>query len=88
MGSMGGTATSGDIVSVDGRARLKPTIKTDMQSDENLDGELSDSNCTEEQRVIGFITEWVKAFNYVKSKKTKFVIVYESSTLVQYMWSL
>lgn len=43
------------------------TVKTDMQSDENSgeDGEAR-ANLGGEQKVIGFLTEWVSAYHFIK----------------------
>ena len=43
------------------------TVKTDMQSDENS-GEEGDAraNLGGDQKVIGFLTEWVSAYNFIK----------------------
>ncbi|GFU70569.1 hypothetical protein TNCV_2971291, partial [Trichonephila clavipes] len=42
------------------------TVKTDMQSDENS-GEEGDSTTLEgDRKVIGFLTEWVSAYNFIK----------------------
>ncbi|GIX72302.1 uncharacterized protein CEXT_744511 [Caerostris extrusa] len=52
------------------------TVKTDMQSDENS-GEEGDANSTTlegDQKVIGFLTEWVSAYNFIKENKEKFIL--------------
>lgn len=43
------------------------TVKTDMQSDENS-GEEGDAsaNLGGDQKAIGFLTEWVSAYNFIK----------------------
>ncbi|CAL1294257.1 unnamed protein product [Larinioides sclopetarius] len=64
----GGGVTKGDV--------QQTTVKTDMQSDENS-GEEGDANSTTlegDQKVIGFLTEWVSAYNFIKENKEKFIL--------------
>ncbi|XP_054706648.1 protein eva-1-like [Uloborus diversus] len=52
------------------------TVKTDMQSDENSgeEGDVSNTNLEGDQKVIGFLTEWVSAYNFIKENKEKFIL--------------
>ncbi|XP_042906927.1 protein eva-1 homolog C isoform X2 [Parasteatoda tepidariorum] len=52
------------------------TVKTDMQSDENSgeEGEANSTNLEGDQKVIGFFTEWVSAYNFIKENKEKFIL--------------
>lgn len=59
-----------------GMVDVQTTVKTDMQSDENS-GEDGDANTTAlegDQKVVGFLSEWVSAYNYIKENKGKFIL--------------
>ncbi|XP_035227155.1 protein eva-1 homolog C-like [Stegodyphus dumicola] len=52
------------------------TKKVDVQSDETSD-DLVDANCTtvdDNQKVIGFITEWIAAYKFITENKEKFIL--------------
>ncbi|XP_067118715.1 protein eva-1-like isoform X1 [Centruroides vittatus] len=59
-----------------GRDEIRTTQKTDIQSDENIEEEFPDVNCTvvDDQKVIGFLTEWISAYNFIKENKEKFIL--------------
>lgn len=58
------------LISEEGVTKMdiqQTTVKTDMQSDENSseEGDAS-ANLGGEKKVIGFLTEWVSAYNFIK----------------------
>ncbi|XP_054715684.1 protein eva-1 homolog C-like [Uloborus diversus] len=55
---------------------ITTTKKADVQSDETSD-DISDVNCTvvdDNQKVIGFITEWIAAYKFITENKEKFIL--------------
>ncbi|XP_035214895.1 protein eva-1-like, partial [Stegodyphus dumicola] len=61
------------VTKMDGQ---QTTVKTDMQSDENSgeEGDASSTNLDGDQKVIGFLSEWVSAYNFIKENKEKFIL--------------
>ncbi|XP_076372792.1 protein eva-1-like isoform X2 [Tachypleus tridentatus] len=54
---------------------IKSTPKTDMQSDENMEG--MDINCTViegDKKVVGFLTEWFAAYKFISENKEKCIL--------------
>ncbi|KAG8177248.1 hypothetical protein JTE90_010165 [Oedothorax gibbosus] len=52
------------------------TKKVDVQSDETND-EIPDVNCTvaeDNQKVVGFISEWIAAYKFITENKEKFIL--------------
>ncbi|KAG8193519.1 hypothetical protein JTE90_003730 [Oedothorax gibbosus] len=56
-----------------GKEEAQTTVKTDMQSDENS-GEQEGNPTSKEGSVVGFLTEWVSAYNFIRENKEKFVL--------------
>ncbi|XP_015922341.1 protein eva-1 homolog C [Parasteatoda tepidariorum] len=52
------------------------TKKADVQSDETSD-DLTDVNCTvadDNQKVVGFLSEWIAAYKFITENKEKFIL--------------
>ncbi|XP_064488781.1 protein eva-1 homolog C-like isoform X2 [Ornithodoros turicata] len=53
------------------------TKKLEVQSDENTEEDLKHVNCTlssADHRAVGFLTEWVAAYKFIKKNKEKFIL--------------